>query len=175
MLAPELRNAEGARNVAFNLLLKAAQRLRARELTTTSIILLIATQEQGYLKHRIKLPASSDSTSLATAMLKGWEELIKAALKPGQDSSTSKTIQVNATKLTIRKVIVNLSNLQGDSAQLSFNYLTEDTGVKRKRESLSRSIDKINTKYGHNTIFLGHLPKKHNKAPIVAFRYIPEG
>ncbi len=44
-----------------------------------------------------------------------------------------------------------------------------------KKQLLSRSIDELNAKYGHNTVALGQLPKKNDKTPIVAFRYIPKG
>lgn len=46
--------------------------------------------------------------------------------------------------------------------------------VSHKKQLLSRSIDELNAKYGHNTVALGQVPKKNRKAPIVAFRYIPE-
>ena len=163
VLAPELRNPEGARSVAFSLLLKAAQRLRARELTTSNIILIIEIAEQQSLKSRIKLESTSDSSSLANAMLKGLDELLKSS----NTTSAART-------LVIKKVIINLSNLEGKSGQLSFSDIVSDV-KSSKRQLLSRSMDKLNTKYGHNTVSLGQLPKKHDKTPIVAFRYIPEG
>lgn len=163
VLAPELRNPERARGVLLSLLLKAAQRLRARDLFTSNIIVIIETADKQSLKNKIRLEPTSDSSSLATSLLKCWDELIKLELT-----------KVNSRSIAIKKVSINLTNLEAKTAQLSFSDLAAQNKT-NKKQLLSRSIDRINTKYGCNTVSIGQLPKKNSKAPIVAFHYIPEG
>lgn len=173
ILAPELRNPDGARNVALSLLLKASQRLRTRALSTSSIIVIIEMADQHSLKHKVKLKATSDSFSLSKALLKCWDELlVKSKLVTlGINSNNNSKI---ANSLVIKKVIINLTNLEDKPAQLSFSDIASNNQVNSRRQILSQSIDKLNAKYGHNTISLGQIPKKNSKTPLVAFGYIPK-
>ena len=162
VLAPELRNPDSARNVALSLLLRGAQRLRARALFTSSIILVIKMANYQSLKSAVRLKSTSDSFNLSNALLECWDKL------------GAKLELFTASNLMIKKVAINLCNLESQSQQLSFGDLSESSKKDSKKQLLSQSMDKLNAKYGHNTVSLGQIPKKNNKTPVVAFGYIPE-
>ncbi|XVN43114.1 MAG: DNA-directed DNA polymerase [Candidatus Rickettsia vulgarisii] len=164
VLAPDLRAIESARNILLSLTLRAANRLRAKNLATSSILLFITTGNSKYLKARIKVEFTSDSVTLSNAALKCWDNLL----------SNNQTIE-------IRKVAICFTNVRAQSTQLDFFNLNMSNDIGNNRENnltkknlLSSAIDEINNKYGRGTISLGQIPERHKQEPIVAFGYIPE-
>lgn len=165
VLAPDLRNISSGRNILLSLILRAASRLRAKNLSTSNILLFITIENNKYLKARIKVESTSDSVTLSNAALKCWDNLI-----------------ANNQIGEIRKIAICFTNVRIQSLQLDFFNLnfSNDLEVKVKKTSpmrknlLSSAIDEINGKFGKGTISLGQIPKKHKQESIVAFGYIPD-
>ncbi|HJD59505.1 MAG TPA: DNA-directed DNA polymerase [Rickettsia endosymbiont of Omalisus fontisbellaquei] len=156
VLALELRISNKARDIAVNLILKAAQRLRKRELYTSSIILVIRTQDDKSLESKIKLKPSADDITLSKLLLKIWDELIK----------------INKI-VSIKKIAITLSNLETKPQQLTFDDIVNKQ-ADNKKYLLSQSIDKLNNKYGSDVVKLGKLPKTNKSSFLIAFQHIPK-
>ena len=152
VLAPESRGVDIARNILVTLILKAANRLRSQALYTNSILLTLETMPRKSIKDRIKTEQSCDNNKLLKIVLKSWDNLIKT----------------NNLK-NIRKISVSLHGLQKKSAQLSFG----DFHNQKKQEHLSKVVDLVNKKYGHNIITIGVPASIHEIKPIIAFGHIP--
>lgn len=150
ILAPEIRNVNVARNIASELILKAAKRLRARELYTSYIGLYIKTPSKVTYKAYVKIPPSCDNSTILIHLLNTWDSL---------------TVKNKVS--TLHQVAVSLSDLIEKPRQLSFDELA--TTVKKKE--LSIAMDKINNRFGSNIISLG-MPSTEAQEPI-AFAHIP--
>ena len=150
ILAPEIRNVNVARNIASELILKAAKRLRARELYTSYIGLYIKTPSKVTYKAYVKIPPSCDNSTILIHLLNTWDSL---------------TVKNKVS--TLHQVAVSLSDLIEKPRQLSFDELA--TTVKKKE--LSIAMDKINNRFGSNIISLG-MSSTEAQEPI-AFAHIP--
>lgn len=150
ILAPEIRNVNVACNIASELILKAAKRLRARELYTSYIGLYIKTPSKVTYKAYVKIPPSCDNSTILIHLLNTWDSL---------------TVKNKVS--TLHQVAVSLSDLIEKPRQLSFDELA--TTVKKKE--LSIAMDKINNRFGSNIISLG-MPSTEAQEPI-AFAHIP--
>ena len=150
ILAPEIRNVNVARNIASGLILKAAKRLRARELYTSYIGLYIKTPSKVTYKAYVKIPPSCDNSTILIHLLNAWDSL---------------TVKNKVS--TLHQVAVSLSDLIEKPRQLSFDELA--TTVKKKE--LSIAMDKINNRFGSNIISLG-MSSTEAQEPI-AFAHIP--
>ncbi|MGI4752599.1 MAG: DNA polymerase thumb domain-containing protein [Janthinobacterium lividum] len=148
VLAPNSRNVESARVVALSLLQKAAYRLRAKELHTSRIILTIQATDKQILKKSIKVTTLSDNVSLSKILTQGWNDLINSYI-------------ANNKQLLPYKISIALTGLTADSIQLSFGDMIESK-QKQRNTSLTECLDKINNKYGNNTVVLGCTTSKYN-------------
>jgi DNA polymerase-4 len=165
VLAPDLQDPENARNILLGLTLRAASRLRAKNFTTSNILLFITIENNKHLKARIKVDFTSDSVTLSNATLKCWDDLLSGNI-------------INR----IRKVAICFTNIKPISSQLDLFNLTllNDPRSKIKKSAsmkknlLSSAIDEINNKFGKGTISLGQIPEKRKQESVVAFGYIPE-
>jgi DNA polymerase IV len=153
VIGPESRDEKLARNIAQQLILKAASRLRSKNLYTSRITLYIKTEINLILKESIKTSPINDSTTISNIMLKCWANLV-------QKNPFSK----------VKKVAVSLSDLAIESKQLSF----DDLGIIKRKQSLSAAIDKINKQFGSNTISFGLQKARKGEGSAIAFGYIPE-
>ena len=140
----------------MSLTLRAASRLRAKKLYTSSIVITLETLNKQYLKGRVKIAPSSDSITLTDAALKCCDNLLKG----------------NQAKI-IKKVAICFVDVKPQSDQLDF-FDAQANKVNYKKNLLSSAMDKLNSKYGKDTISLGQIPKKSKQQSIVAFGYIPE-
>lgn len=151
VLAPNLRNVESARVVALSLLQKAAYRLRAKKLHTSRIILTLQATDKQILKKSIKVTTLSDNVSLSKILTQGWHDLINSYIENN-----------NNNKLLPHKISIALTGLTKDSIQLSFEDMIE-TKQEKRNTSLAACLDKINNKYGNNTVVLGCTTSKNNQ------------
>ena len=155
VLGPDLQSAEEARSVLINLTLKAANRLRSKDLYTTSILLNIDLKSGKSIKESTKVELSDDSSLILKYALKSWDKIIKN-LKP--------------EKIKIKKLAISFHNLQKESNQLTFR----DYNEQRKRQRISRVIDYINRKLGKDSVSIGIAPKTNKTQDIIAFGHIPK-
>ncbi len=165
VLAPKARGSEAARLTTRRLALKAAARIR-RKNVRARLLLLHARFEDGGAKWRgsIKLPATQDSFRIIAALDTLWPRLVAAT--PGA--------------LRLRMVGVTLTNLEavhGEQASL-FERLEPDHELARalRTEALSRALDRINTRFGRNAVTLGPTTggRIDRVGTSIAFGRIPE-
>lgn len=172
VLAPKNRGQEAARLVTRRLVMKAAARLRAKDMTARLLILHVrfepdANGVRGKWNTSIKLPATQDSFRIVKALDDIWPRLVAAgSARPGG--------------FRLRMVGVTLANLAavaGEQGSL-FERLDPDHELARgvRTEALSRALDKLNTRFGRNAVMLG--PQTGGRADrigtSIAFGRIPD-
>ena len=153
VLAPDQQEKQLARNVALDLLLRAAYRLRAKELYTRRVSLVLTTTPGLVYKTSIKIEGANDSMLLVQALLKNWDSLI----------------QQHRIK-RLKKISLSLNEIALESKQLSFEALEQ----KPSRNKLSKVLDQVHDKFGKQAISIGLLRKKQPTDAPIAFGHIPE-
>ena len=165
VLAPKARGPEVARLTVRRLALKAAARVR-RKNVFARLLMLHARFEDGRGKWRasVKLPPTQDSFCIVAALDTLWPQLVAAT----------------PNGLRLRMVGVTLANLEavrGDQGSL-FERLDPNHELARstRTESLSRALDKINTRFGRNAVTLGPTTggRIDRAGTSIAFGRIPE-
>ena len=179
VLGPAHRSPEGAWAVAHKLLHKAAMRLRMEKFCASSMAVTVryqltreqaaAAPEHGTEKPRklrqhtsgirheswgmeARFPAGQDTLSLLETLGKLWA---KQPTGPEQQRPFF--------------VGVTLGNLINESEQQPTLFADTD-----RRGELSRTLDKLNLKYGHTTLhFAGMLPARDSAPTRIAFTQIP--
>lgn len=144
VLAPKSRGSEAARLTARRLVLKAAARLRRKNVQARLLMLHVRFEDgRGKWKASVPLPATQDSFRIIAALDALWPQLVATAPKGFQ----------------LRQVGVMLGNLQpvqGEQGSL-FENLDPNHELARglRTEALSRALDRINTRFGRNAVTLG--------------------
>jgi len=175
VLGPEHRTREGAWAVAHKLLHKAAMRLRMEKLCTASLALTIryqlrrneaeqrsmrsakVKQHQSGIQHdgwgmEARFPVCQDTLSLLEALQKLWQQQ-----PDGAEYQRPFFVAVTLGRL-----------IPEDERQPSL-FTDPDN-----RNELSRTLDKLNLKYGHTTLhFAGMLPARESAPTRIAFTQIP--
>ena len=78
--------------------------------------------------------------------IQGWQDLINPYIE-------------NNNKLLPHKISIALTSLTEFDNQLSFEDMMESK-QKKRNTSLTACLDKINNKYGNNTVVLGYTSNK---------------
>ncbi|MBN8523717.1 MAG: DNA-directed DNA polymerase [Rickettsiales bacterium] len=151
ILGPEVRRISAARNVAAELAIKAAKRLREKELYATYIGLYLKTLNKVVHKTYVRISPSCDNATILEQVLKAWDRLT-------QQYSLS----------SLRQVGLSLGGLIQKPRQLSF----DDLGSNQIKENLSLAMDNINKRFGQHTVNIGTLSNADREDPI-AFAHIP--
>ena len=151
LLGPEVRRISAARNVTAELAIKAAKRLREKELCATYIGLYLKTLNKVVHKTYVRISPSCDNATILEQVLKAWDRL---------------TLQYSLSSL--RQVGLSLGGLIQKSRQLSF----DDLRGKQVQENLSLAMDNINKRFGQHTVSIGTLSNADREDPI-AFAHIP--
>ncbi|WP_074653711.1 DNA polymerase Y family protein [Terriglobus roseus] len=171
VLGPDHRSPEGSWAIAHKLLHKAAMRLRMEKLATASLGLTIRYQlnrqeaegrskvrhHQSGIKHdawgmEARFPTCQDTLSLLEALQKLWSQQPRGP-------EFQRPFFVGVT----------LGRLIPESEQQPTLFADADN-----RGQLSRTLDKLNLKYGHTTLhFAGMLPARDSAPTRIAFTQIP--
>ncbi len=171
VLAPQHRSPEGAWSVAHKLLHKAGMRLRMEQMCAGSLSLTVRyqlTREEAEgsqkskrhgsgIKHdgwgmEARFPECQDTLSLLATLQKLW------AQQPAGPQHMRPFF-----------VGVTLGRLIGENQQQPTLFGDPDN-----RGELSRTLDKLNLKYGHTTLhFAGMLPARDSAPTRIAFTQIP--
>jgi len=165
VLAPKARGAEPARLTARRLALKAAARIR-RKNVRARLLMLHARYEDGKGKWRgsIRLPPTQDSFAIIAALDALWPKLA---------ASVSHGLRLRMVGVTL----TNLEAVEGEQGSL-FARLEPDHELSRaiRTESLSRALDRINTRFGRNAVTLGPATggRIDRVGTSIAFGRIPE-
>ena len=150
ILAPQIRNVNAARDVAAELVMKAAKRLRDKALYSTFINLYIRTTNRVVYKTSAKISPACDNATILKQLLSIWDRL-------------SEQNKVNS----IHQVAVSLAGLIEKPRQLTF----DEIGIITKKQGVSVAMDNINNKYGKSVINLGI--RSAVKEDPIAFAHIP--
>ncbi len=137
VLSPELRTDEGCRDMILRLLQKAAARLRAENLRAKSMNVFV----HGYKKSwdaLIRLPATQDSVVMTEFFREKWSK---------RDFEDPRSVGVTFHNLTkMAEFTPSLFDRHDD------------------RRKMNQAVDRVNQKYGKNTIYLAALEKVKDRA-----------
>ncbi len=159
MLGPDKRPQEEAYLVLKRLLLKAATRLRRMEMDCSQLYISVTYINQQKYANECRFEAMHDNSCLVNRLYSLW--------KHRHDHRTP-----------FRKVSVVLLGLTPQS-QKQYSLLNTTTTIQQsqRQESLSLAIDKINERYGKDTLMpadLWKLRKSIASGSKVAFNRIPD-
>lgn len=170
VLPPEFRTPEGAYAVAHKLLHKAAMRLRAQRLWAAGLALTLrfavpdnAAHGQHYSGipqrawgQQIRLMECQDSQTMIEGLRKLW------ALCPG-GALYQKPFLVSVTLVDLVPDALHTLNL--------FTGLGREAG----RQQLAQTMDRVNHKYGTETLYFASMQRARAAAPTrIAFSTIPD-
>ncbi len=151
VLPPKHRNSLGARAVLHKLLQKVAMRMRSYALLTTRLSIKIKYQNKQRYVRETQLSAT-DNTLVLTDALETFFE--------GIPSAEPVAVSVQLSGLT------SVAETSGD--------LFSPKPVEQLSK-LNAALDKLNLKYGKNTVYLGGAHAALDNAPMrIAFQHIPD-
>jgi DNA polymerase-4 len=165
VLSPELRPRAEAERVAARLMQKCASRLRRYELETAGFALSLRIENGPRLATGVTFPRTADSFLLLENLNKAWNYLLS-----GQAAQTR-----------IKKISVTLYNLADPTTAQRDLFDAPAAAPEQRRpaatEKLLHDIDRLNQKFGRDTITIGALPprKAGDLGTKVAFTRIPDG
>lgn len=162
VMAPELRSPERARYVARRLALKCAARLRRMGYYATAMHLSCRIENGPRLEAGMHCYRAQDSLTFLHMLEQMWTALMKEGLGS-----------------RIKKASVTLHGLMPEGAVQDelFPVLPGvDLKERSKAESLSRALDKINHRFGRDSVSVGMMPKdgRSFSGTKIAFTRIPD-
>ena len=161
VLHPHWRTRDKSKKILRRLLIKAASRLRRTGYYSTKLSISLRIENGKKLEEKIKFRQLCDNFTLLEKSELIWKNL---------------TSQYLPKKIT--KISINLYGLKKTSTpQLSLFKEHEDEELIfiKRRETLSKTIDNINFRFGKDSIILGNLPKEISEfsKTKIAFTRIP--
>lgn len=158
ILDPELRPIEKAREVARRLTIKAATRMRRKELFATRFYMSVRIDDTHRWSGEMHLTPAQDSFTFLEQLEDMWAIML-------QETGTRRLKKISVTLHGLKKA--NEINLD------LFETVTKET---RRNEALSQVMDKLNEKYGAETLQLGPAPKTRagHLGTKIAFSRVPE-
>ena len=164
MLEPEWRTPERAYEVMRRLLLKAASRLRRMEYLASHLSLSVRLHNGKRLELTANFEHCCDNSALQQAAITLW----KTMLAPYDGHS-------------LKKVSLTLHGLRASAERNQQASLLEmlnprQTQQRQRHETLSYAMDKLNTRFGRDTITMGGLPQRVRSfsGTKIAFTRIPD-
>ena len=160
VLPPEQRTMEGAKAVLHRLLQKAAMRMRSYSLLTAHISVKIKlknpkTKEMTRFYKESDVSATDNTLELTDALEALFYDLSRACLKLEPTA-----VSVNFTALS-------------DVNEAAYDLFAAKPNAAEKK--LNAALDKLNLKYGKNTVYLGGAHAALKNAPMrIAFTHIPD-
>jgi len=154
VLAPDLRDPQTARMIGKRLVVKAASRLRRMKMVASKMSIWVRLEERIYFDASVSVDRIEDTVSFLKGFSKMWEEIIK---------------KVGLRK--IKKISIHFSKLE--SAESSQYELFADHS-KEKRKAISKTLDKINQRYGKDSVCYGPLLSDPMAGTKIAFTRIPD-
>jgi DNA polymerase IV len=152
VLPPEQRNIAGAKAVLHRLLQKAAMRMRSYTLLTTKVKIKVKFRKHPSFNAESEMSATDDTLTLTNALEALWKKYPKHQDPP----------------IAIGVSFSGLVNAQEVAQDL---FADKPSAV---QEKLNKALDKLNLKYGKNTVYLGGAHEALKDAPMrIAFNHIP--
>ena len=161
-MAPELRDPIKAKDVARRLTLKAASRLRRMEYYAGAMSFSARLENDTRVHAEERVYRAQDNKTFLDLLNSLWTQALK--LSPG---------------VRIRKVAVTLSDLVASTnlqAELFASGPDSDLAGRGKSEKLSRAMDKINHRFGRDSVLIGMTPSdgRSFSGSKIAFTRIPD-
>lgn len=162
VMAPELRAPVKAKFVARRLTLKVASRLRRLGYYASTFCVSARMEEGGRLEYSEQCYRAQDSMTFLHMLERGWDAITREA--KGRQ---------------IRKVSVSLFGLVAAEAlqpELFTSLSDQEQKARQKSEKMSAALDKINHKFGRDSVLVGMLPSqgKSFSGTKIAFTRIPD-
>ena len=162
VLAPDLRPPAKAKHVARRLTLKAASRLRRMEYYASLFHLSIRIENGPRFEASGRCYRAQDSVTFLHLLDEAWAQVLQAS--KGQ---------------RIKKVSVSLYGLIAAGAlqpELFAELPDVDLQARARAEKMSRALDKINHRFGRDSVSLGMLPAQGRSfsGTKIAFTRIPD-
>jgi DNA polymerase-4 len=162
VMAPELRDPIKAKDVARRLTLKAASRLRRMEYYAGAMSFAAQLENNTRVHAEARVYRAQDNKTFLELLNSLWTQALR--LSPGA---------------RIRKVAVTLSELAASTnlqAELFARGPDSDLVGRGKSARLSRAMDKINHRFGRDSILLGMTPSQGQSfsGTKIAFTRIPD-
>lgn len=156
VLAPELRFADKARSIGKRLMSKAASRLRSMSMVASKVSMWAKLDDDRYFEVSLKCDRVSDSFTFLTLFNQMWGKMM-------QCTGDKKIKHVAVT-------LLDLTHLDKD--QLEF---FKDPS-KMKKEQMSNVLDRINQRYGKDSVSLGVLSDEEQQVTEmkISFTRIPK-
>ena len=172
VMAPELRVPSKAFFVARRLTLKAASRLRrmdyyARHLSFSARLESTSYMEKGrYVEDHLSCWRAQDNMTFLHMLNQIWRRMIYKLRASG------------LTTIKIKKLSITLHGLV-PASELTTDLLSDDTNERYSRvknENVSHAMDKLNQRFGRDTILIGMLPSQGRSfsGTKIAFTRIPD-
>ena len=162
VMAPELRDPVKAKYVARRLTLKAASRLRRMEYYAGAFSLSARLENGSRLEGGIHCYRAQDSITFLHLLDKLWEALMRE----------TRGARIKKVSITLHE-LVPASGVQPEL----FDMLPDvDMRQRDKAEKLSRALDKINHRFGRDSVLIGMLPSQGRSfsGTKIAFTRIPD-
>jgi DNA polymerase-4 len=151
VLPPSLRTDENAFAVLNRLLQKAAMRLRSYGCTAAAMNIGIRYLNGARWRDELSFDNTQDTVQLLSALTKLWKR------KPA----------IEFTPLKVGVTLLKLSEQQNITLPL-FN-------LTRSSPEFNAALDKLNLRYGKNTIYFGGAHSALESAPMrIAFNHVPD-
>lgn len=152
VLAPEFRSPNAALAVLHRLLQKACLRLRSYQLYTSSISIAVKHLDGAGWTVDSKCSPTDDTLILTNALEQLWQSY--------------------PTHKSPYKVGLSLAGFQKD-IERTLDLFQPDAVTSEKK--LSATLDKLNMRFGKNTVYFGGAHNALNNAPMrIAFNHIPD-
>jgi len=153
VLPPEMRNERDGHAMIHRMLQKAAMRLRRLGLSTGAMQISLRTIDRRHWQADGRFGATSDSLALGHHLDALWARRPRG---PGQPK--------------LLKVGVVLGELS-EQGHETLPLFAED----RPKPALNGMVDRINQKFGKNTLYFGDAHRARDRAPMrIAFSRIPD-
>jgi DNA polymerase-4 len=160
VLGPALRNRAAAYRVARRLLARASSRLRRAEHKAGKLALWLRVEGEGTRESVARLPHTADTFSLLSTLDRLWNDIVRP-------------VEV----LPVKHVGITLLDLipVADIAPDLFGW-TPDVDERPERLRLLLAIDRLNQRYGVDTVAIGAAPTglPAYMGAKIAFNRIPE-
>jgi DNA polymerase-4 len=137
VMHPDQRNDQGCRDMLLRLIQKASARLRSNDLWASGMAVSIQGFKKSWKAH-VRMGPTQDTVTFNEEFLKLWEK---------RDYEQPRTVAV---------VFYDLSNTSHVTPSLF------DSAV--ERAELNHAVDRVNQKFGKNTIFLAGIEKTKDRA-----------
>ncbi len=158
ILDPELRHPDKARQVARRLTVKAATRLRRKEYFATRFYLSARMDDTHKWCGEMQLHPAQDTFSFLQHMEEMWTIMLD-----------------EARPYKIKKLSITMHGLK-KASEISLDMFHTETRQSKRNEALSKAMDKLNEKYGAETLQLGVSPQTRAGylGTKIAFSRVPE-